>query len=66
MSAILITFKDGTRREFPHEFRPGGSWTTSLRAEVGFVVVKDVWGKEFWFPTEDIKEATSTPEPRGW
>jgi len=63
--SITITMRDGTKRDFPHEGRSGGSYTKSLRYEPGFVVVEDEWGKRTAFPTELVAEVETKPE-RSW
>lgn len=47
--------RDGTTKEFPHETRPGGSYSNSIRNEHNFVVIVNVWGNETWIPVVDIK-----------
>jgi len=63
--SITIIMRDGTKREFPHQGRCGGSYTKSLRYEPGFVVVEDEWGERTAIPTELIAEVKTTPE-RSW
>lgn len=48
--------KDGTVKHFPHEIRPGGSWTNTVRYEGAFVIVSDVWGNETAIPAVDVVE----------
>jgi hypothetical protein len=57
---------DGTKRDFPSEHRPGGSYTNSVRAEGSFLVVKDVWDKETWFPNDKVERVETEPTRRGW
>lgn len=66
MSAIQVRKKDGTVKDFPDGHRPGGSWTNSIRYEVGFVVVTDVWGNETAIPSADIDEIKTTPNRGRW
>lgn len=51
---IIIEMKDGTKKEFPDERRPGGSYRNQIRNEPNFIVVTDVWGKETWIPTDQV------------
>jgi len=59
---IKIHMKDGTVKDFPHEGRPGGSYTKTLRYVPGFVVITDEWYKETSIPTDLIAEVKSWPE----
>ena len=61
MASIEIIFKDGTKRDFPHQGRAGGSYTKTLRYEGGFAIVRDEYFKEIAFPAEDIKEIKTWP-----
>lgn len=51
---IVVYMKDGSVKPFPHEGRPGGSYTKSMRTEIGFVVITDEYYNEHWIPTNDI------------
>lgn len=62
MSSITVIMKDGTKKEFPHEGRPGGSYTKRLRYEPGFVVVTDEYYKQTAIPTDLIQEVKEWPE----
>ncbi len=62
MASITILFRDGTKKEFPHVGRGGGSYTKSVSCANGFVVVKDEWGEEIFFPSDLVAEVKSTPE----
>jgi hypothetical protein len=53
---IYVTMKDGKRRVFEDRGASGGSYSQSMRAEVGFVVITDAHGKSTWIPSEDIAE----------
>lgn len=53
---IYVTMKDGTRRVFEDRGAPGGSYCQSMRAEIGFVVITDAYGKSTWIPSDDIAE----------
>ena len=66
MISIVIEFKDGTKREFPHEGRVGGSYTKRIRYEGAFVIVEDEWHKTFSFPAIDIKEVRTDAHERGY
>jgi len=66
MSAITIKLKDGTTREFPDNGRAGGSWSTSVKFEGGFVTVTDEWGKRTSFPAGDVAEVIDTPNRGAW
>ena len=65
MSHITVRLKDGTSREFKEENRPGGSYRNSVKFDVGFVVVTDVWGKRTAIPAEDVAEVVDEPDMRG-
>lgn len=56
MSNITILMKDGSRKIFRHEGRPGGSYTKRIRYEGGFAIITDEWGSETAIPTQDISE----------
>ncbi len=62
---VEIIFKNGTKRQWEEESRPGGSYTNSVEYKGTFVIVKDVWGKTSAFPSEDVQEVISTPDCRG-
>lgn len=53
---IHLTMKDGSRRTFEDRGAPGGSYSQSMRAETGFVVITDAYGKSIWIPSDDIAE----------
>lgn len=53
---IYLTMKDGTRRTFEDHGAAGGSYCQSMRAEIGFVVIKDAYGKCTWIPSDEIAE----------
>jgi hypothetical protein len=61
---VEIIFKDGTRRTWPEESRPGGSYDNSIEYKGVFVLVKDVWDKTSAFPAGDVKEVITTPRTR--
>jgi hypothetical protein len=53
---IYLKMKDGTRRVFEDRGAAGGSYCQSMRAEIGFVVITDAWGKSTWIPSDTIEE----------
>ena len=53
---IHVTLKDGSKRTFEDRGAPGGSYCQSMRAEIGFVVITDAWGKSTWIPADTIAE----------
>jgi hypothetical protein len=61
VSNIVFIMKDGTRREFKHEGRPGGSYTKELKFEGAFAVVIDEWYRRIAIPAVDIAEIQETP-----
>ncbi len=60
MASITIYMKDGTKKEFPHQGRAGGSYTKSVRYEGAFVIIRDEWGGEQAFPAADVEHVEST------
>lgn len=56
MASITVLMKDGSKKEFPHEGRAGGSYTKHVRYEGGFVIITDEWRKETAIPNVDIRE----------
>lgn len=66
MTDITIVMRDGTKREFPHKGRAGGSYTKKLRYEPGFVVVTDEWYDETAIPTQDIEEIKVSGNDNRW
>lgn len=66
MASYTVIMRDGTRRDFPHSGRAGGSYTKSLRYETGFVVIVDEWGGEIAIPAEDVKEIRKEAERGSW
>ena len=61
MPNITVYFKDGTKQEFPHEGRPGGSYTKRVYYEGMFVIIKDEWGETTAIPVSEIKKIETTP-----
>ena len=51
---IRLTMKDGTTRDFEDRGAPGGSWSQSMRSEIGFIVITDAYGKSTWIPSDEI------------
>ena len=66
MSNIYIEFKDGTKKEFLHEGRAGGSYTKEIKFEGGFVIITDEWYHRFVYPAQDIKEVKTKPNRGDW
>lgn len=64
--SITIKFKDGTKREFPHKGRAGGSHTKSVKYEGAFVIVTDEYYQKNAFPAQDIAEVIEVPNNSGW
>lgn len=62
MANITIHMKDGTRREFKHEGRAGGSYTKSVRYEGAFVIIEDEWYRKTAIPAADIAQVVEEPE----
>lgn len=61
MANIVVESKDGSKREFMHQGRAGGSFTKTVRYEGDMVVVEDEWANTWAFPTSDVKEVKTTP-----
>lgn len=64
MSAIRITFRDGTVQEFPEQHRPGGSYSNSVRYAGEFVIFEDVWSATTAWPKDLVAEVKT--EGRSW
>ena len=62
MPNITIKFNDGTKQEFLHKSRPGGSYTNSVRYEGAFVIIRDEWNEERAFPAINISEVSVVPD----
>lgn len=60
-ASISMRMKDGTKREFHHRGRPGGSYTIQLKLEGGFAVVIDEYGSRTCIPASDILDIEETP-----
>jgi hypothetical protein len=63
MTSITVKMKDGTKREFPHKGRAGGSYTKSIEYEGAFAVISDEWGRQTAIPAGDIAEVVTE---KGW
>ena len=61
MANIQIKFKNGEIKKFPHEGRPGGSFTKTIRYEGGFAIIEDEHYNTFSYPASDIEEVKTTP-----
>ncbi len=61
MASITIYMKDGSKRDFPHHGRAGGSYTKTIRYEGVFAIVTDEWANETAIPSADIKEVQVEP-----
>lgn len=64
MNRVTVKMKDGTDRHFK-ETRSDRDGKNTVRYEVGFVVVTNVWGKETAIPASDVLEVEFSPEQRG-
>ena len=56
MASIYVKMKNGTKKEFKHEGRAGGSYTKSIRYEGAFAIITDEWGSETAIPVQDLEE----------
>jgi hypothetical protein len=54
--SIRLYMKDDRIINFPHEQRPGGSYTNTVRYEGEFVIIKDPWDKETAYPAADVSK----------
>jgi hypothetical protein len=66
MKNITIVLKDGRKIEHKHTGRPGGSYSKSVRYEVGFVVVVDEYGNEVAYPSTEVAEIKTENLRSGW
>jgi len=62
MSNIVIHFRDGTKEEFRHQGRAGGSYTKRLIYEGNFVIVEDEYYRRTAFPAELVAKIEESPE----
>lgn len=59
---IKIIFRDHSVKEFKHEKRNDyPSVTLTIKYELGFVVITDVWGYTYAFPQALIAEIQTVP-----
>jgi hypothetical protein len=56
MTNIRITMRDGTKKEFLHKGRTGGSFTKKIRYEPGVAIITDEYYRETVIPMELISE----------
>jgi hypothetical protein len=56
MASIYITMKDGSKKEFKHTGRAGGSYTKNIRYEGAFAIITDEYAGETAIPASDIAE----------
>jgi hypothetical protein len=56
MIDVIVSMTDGTKREFRHKGRAGGSYSKRVRYEPGFVVIVDEWSNETAIPERLIQE----------
>ncbi len=61
MSNIVVVMKDGTKREFFHVGRAGGSYTKRLKLEGGAAIIEDEYYERTIIPLSDIAEIKETP-----
>lgn len=66
MPSITVTMKDGTKREFPHAGRGGGSYTKSAEYKQDWLIITDEWGKRVVIPSSEIAEVEECPMRRDW
>lgn len=64
MTDIRIKMKDGTKRDFLHKGRSGGSYTKKIRYEGGMAIIKDEYYNETAIPVCDILEVEVTGQER--
>ena len=57
---VIVTMKDGTKREFKDYGRSGGSYSQQIRYETAFLVIVDAYGEQTAIPVADIKEARTS------
>lgn len=61
MANIRILMKNGTKKEFLHEGRAGGSYTKTICYEGAFAIITDEWDKEIAILAQDIAEIEVSP-----
>lgn len=59
---ITVEYVDGTSEVFPETSRPGGSYCTTGRAEMGWYIVKDAYGSETLIPADRIKSIKTSSD----
>lgn len=62
MRNITIYLRDGSKQEFVHKPRAGGSWTLEVDYRPGVVVVIDEWQKEEAFPIDLVSRVVVYPD----
>ena len=65
MANVTVHFRDGTKQEFKHSGRPGGSDTKSVKYEGNFVIVTDEYYNSTAIPMDLVKEVKVDVEARG-
>jgi hypothetical protein len=58
---ITVEYLDGTKEVFPETSRPGGSYSTTGKAEAGWFIVEDAWGSKTYIPADTILKVHSNP-----
>ena len=58
--SIVVYMKDGTKKNFPHQERAGGSYTKKIRYEGNFAIITDEYYNETAIPSQDILEIEVT------
>lgn len=58
---IKVLLTDGTEEVFEETSRPGGSYCTSGRAEFGWYIIRDAYGKETFIPADRIVKIQKDP-----
>lgn len=66
MANITFKMKDGTKREFRHEGRPGGSYTKRLSFDGEFAIVTDEYYRRTCIPAAEIAEIIEEPDRGYW
>jgi hypothetical protein len=61
MANITVYMKDGTKKEFIHQGRLGGSYTKTCKTEGGFLIITDEYHNNTMIPSHDIKEVLVKP-----
>ena len=66
MADVTITFKDGSKREFPDHGAPGGSYEQTVDYKGAFLVIKHAAGGQTLIPASDISEVYVASDLRSW